>query len=41
MRFWIGTAVVEYHVPAKAIKSGKLTLNWGDPELTEVWLIKK
>ena len=34
-------AVVEYHVPAKSIKSSKLTLNWGDPELTEVWLIKK
>jgi hypothetical protein len=34
-------AVVEYHVPAKAVKSGKITLNWGDPELTEVWLIKR
>lgn len=34
-------AVIEYHVPAKAIKSGKITLNWGDPEITEVWLIKK
>ena len=33
-------SVVEYHVPAKAVKSGKITLNWGDPELTEVWLIK-
>lgn len=34
-------AIIEYHVPAKAVKSGKLTLNWGDPEITEVWLIKK
>ena len=34
-------SIVEYHVPAKAVKSGKLTLNWGDPEITEVWLIKK
>jgi len=33
-------AIVAYHVPEKAIKSGKITLNWGDPELTEVWLIK-
>ena len=34
-------AIIEYHVPPKAVKSGKLTLNWGDPEITEVWLIKK
>ena len=34
-------SVIEYHVPAKAIKSGKLVLNWGDPEITEVWLIKE
>lgn len=34
-------SIVEYHVPGKAVKSGKLTLNWGDPEITEVWLIKK
>jgi hypothetical protein len=34
-------AIVEYHVPSKAIKSGKLVLNWGDPEITEIWLIKK
>ncbi len=34
-------AIIEYHVPAGTIKSGKLTLNWGDPEITEVWLIKK
>ncbi|HWS00293.1 MAG TPA: hypothetical protein VN249_06725, partial [Prolixibacteraceae bacterium] len=33
-------SVVEYHVPARAVKSGKLTLNWDDPEITEVWLIK-
>ena len=34
-------AVIEYHVPGKAVKSGRLTLNWDDPEITEVWLIKK
>ncbi|MCK5278696.1 MAG: hypothetical protein KAK04_09160, partial [Cyclobacteriaceae bacterium] len=34
-------SIVEYHVPAIAVKSGKITLNWGDPEITEVWLIKK
>ncbi|MCK5467805.1 MAG: hypothetical protein KAI99_04835, partial [Cyclobacteriaceae bacterium] len=34
-------SIIEYHVPAKAVKSGKITLNWGDPEITEVWLIKK
>lgn len=34
-------AMVEYHVPAKAIKTGKLVLNWGHTEMTEVWLIKK
>ena len=34
-------SVIEYHVPAKAVKSGKLVLNWGDPEITEVWLIKE
>lgn len=34
-------AIIEYHVPNKAVKSGKLILNWGDPEITEVWLIKK
>ena len=34
-------AIVEYHVPVKAVKSEKITLNWGDPEITEVWLIKK
>ena len=33
-------SIIEYHVPSKAIKSGKLTLNWGDSEITEVWLIK-
>lgn len=34
-------AISEYHVPEEAIKSGKITLNWGDPELTEVWLLKR
>jgi len=34
-------SIIEYHVPSKAVKSGKITLNWGDPEITEVWLIKK
>jgi len=34
-------SIIEYHVPDKAVKSGKLVLNWGDPEITEVWLIKK
>ena len=34
-------AVVKYHVPPEAVRSGKITLNWGDPELTELWLIKK
>jgi len=34
-------AVVKYHVPSEAVRSGKITLNWGDPELTELWLIKK
>lgn len=34
-------SIVEYHVPGKAVKSRKLTLNWGDPEITEVCLIKK
>ncbi len=34
-------AIIEYHVPNKAVKSGKLVLNWGDPEITEIWLIKK
>ena len=34
-------SIIEYHVPSKAVKSGKLTLNWGDPEITEIWLIKK
>jgi len=34
-------SIIEYHVPSKAVKSGKLTLNWDDPEITEVWLIKK
>lgn len=29
-------SIVEYHVPGKAVKSGKLTLNWGDPEITEI-----
>ncbi len=33
-------SIVEYHAPAKALKSGRHTLNWGDPEITEVWLIK-
>ena len=37
---YIGS-IIEYHVPSKAVKSGKLILNWGDPEITEVWLIKK
>ena len=34
-------AIIEYHVPKKAIGNGKLILTWGDPEITEVWLIKK
>ena len=33
--------IVEYHVQSEAVKSGNITLNWGDPEITEVWLIKK
>jgi len=33
-------AIIEYHVPKKAVMSGKLVLNWGDPEITELWLIK-
>jgi len=34
-------SIIEYHVPSEAVESGKITLNWGDPEITEVWLIKK
>ncbi len=34
-------SIIKYHVPSEAVKSGKITLNWGDPEITEVWLIKK
>ncbi len=34
-------SIVEYHVPKRAVKSEKIVLNWGDPEITEVWLIKK
>jgi hypothetical protein len=34
-------AIIEYRVPNKAVRSGKLILNWEDPEITEVWLIKK
>jgi hypothetical protein len=34
-------AIIQYHVPAQVVKSGKITLTWGDTEMTEVWLIKK
>jgi len=33
--------IIKYQVPSEAVMSGKIILNWGDPEITEVWLIKK
>jgi hypothetical protein len=34
-------AIVSYPVPKDAIATGRLEVTWGDPELTEIWLIKK
>ena len=33
-------AIVSYPVPKDAIATGRLQVTWGDPELTEIWLIK-
>ncbi len=33
-------ATVSYPVPKEAVSSGRLSVTWGDPELTEIWLIK-
>ena len=33
--------IVTYPVPQSAVATGKIRGTWGDPELTEIWLIKQ